>query len=448
VSSGPDDRAFGVTTTLTIERPRAAMERSDPTVERRRTTMRRTRPSWRIVLGLIAGLCGLVLPWVGLTLSPGLSAWHLSFALGAVPLVGRLTYGEVLAALVVAATVSAVRSGGKPTNTTRACGWALVATALVFVVATRVMGAEILFRLSSDNTETAIFHHQILEYHFAPPTSFLGFTPDATTSLVLDALRLGWYLTLVAGAMLAGRHVGPRRHGRTKLVALICVGVVLAWGFTTGLLAEAARSNGIALALAGRPLQAEHAFDHALLLNPQLRYDSALETELGQAQADLGQQSALSWFAKAASPPASADGVAQQLLDYSQALSTAPTNPVIQNGYASALADDMIGVQAPVDPSAVSKLDDMAFLSFTYGHWAYEVGDDSSTIAFMDRSIAETGNGELQSLAYTYLALSEQQLDHPAAFRQDIVKAVDLDTQNVNGLGREVAAGLYTPGNP
>jgi hypothetical protein len=126
----------------------------------------------------------------------------------------------------------------------------------------------------------------------------------------------------------------------------------------------------------------------------------------------------------------------------------APNNPVIENGYAIALSDDMIGVQAPLDPSAVSKLDDMAFLSFTYGHWAYEVGDDSSTIAFMDRSIAETGNGELQSLAYTYLALSEEQLDHPAAFRQDIVKAVDLDTQNVNGLGREVAAGLYTPGSP
>jgi hypothetical protein len=400
------------------------------------------------VLGLLAALCGLVLPWVGLTLSPNLSAWHLTFALGAVPLVGHLTYGEVLGALVIVATVSAVRSGGKPTNTTRTCGWALVATTLIFVVTTRVMGAEILFRLSTDATESTIFHRQILEYHFVPPTSFLGFTPDATSSLILDALRMGWYFTVVAGGLLAGRRVGPRRHRRATIAALIGVGVILAWGFTTGLLAEAARSNGIALQLAGRSVQAEHAFDHALSLNPQLRYDSALETELGQAQSDLGQQSALSWFAKAASPLANADGVAEQMLDYSQALSMAPTNPVIENGYAISLSNDMLGVQAPLDPSAVSKLDDMAFLSFTYGHWAYEVGDDSSTIAFMNRSIAETGNGELQSLAYTYLALSEEQLDHPATFRQDIVKAVDLDTQNVNGLGREVAAGLYTPGSP
>ena len=108
----------------------------------------------------------------------------------------------------------------------------------------------------------------------------------------------------------------------------------------------------------------------------------------------------------------------------------------------------MIGTQAPVDPSAVSTLDGMAFLSFTYGHFAYEVGDDSATITFMDRAVARSKNSELLSLAYTYLALSEQRLGHLVAFRRDIVKAVALDTQNVNGLGREVAAGLYTPGAP
>src|ERR1700722_16377608 len=256
VSLGPDDRAFSVTGALTIERPSETIERTQSTLERRRPRTRRPRPSWRIVLGLLAALCGLVLPWVGFTLSPNLSAWHLSFALGAVPLVGHLTYGEVLAALVVVATVSAVRSGGKPTNTTRTCGWALLATTLIFVVTTRIMGAEILFRLSTDTTESTIFHHQILEYHFSPPTSFLGFTPDATTSLVLDALRIGWYLPGVAG----GRG-GPRRHRRAKLAALIGIGVILAWGFTTGFLAEAARSDGIALQLAGRSVRAEHAFD-------------------------------------------------------------------------------------------------------------------------------------------------------------------------------------------
>ena len=108
----------------------------------------------------------------------------------------------------------------------------------------------------------------------------------------------------------------------------------------------------------------------------------------------------------------------------------------------------MIGTQAPVDPSAVSSLDGMGFLSFTYGHFAYEAGDDSATITFMDRAVARSKNSELLSMAYTYLALSQERLGNFIAFRRDIVEAVALDTQNVNGLGREVAAGLYTPSAP
>ena len=88
------------------------------------------------------------------------------------------------------------------------------------------------------------------------------------------------------------------------------------------------------------------------------------------------------------------------------------------------------------------------FSAFTYGHYAYVVGDSSTAIAYLQRSMSESGNGELQSIALTYMALSEQRLGDPAAFRQDIVRAVDLDTQEINGLGREVAAGLYTPGPP
>ena len=162
------------------------MERSQPTLERRRPTTRRPRPSWRIVLGLLAALCGLVLPWVGLTLSPSLSAWHLTFALGAMPLVGHLTYGEVLAALVIVAhgLGRPLRREADEHHSNLRVGPR--GTRLIFVVTTRVMGAEILFRLSTDTHRLDIVDRQILEYHFVPPTSFLGFTPDATTSLVLE----------------------------------------------------------------------------------------------------------------------------------------------------------------------------------------------------------------------------------------------------------------------
>ena len=126
----------------------------------------------------------------------------------------------------------------------------------------------------------------------------------------------------------------------------------------------------------------------------------------------------------------------------------APRNPVIKNGFAVALADDMIGTQVPIDPRAVSMLSGTAFLSFTYGHFAYEAGDDAADIHFMQQTAAKTKNSELLSLAFTYLGLSEERLGHLSAFRRDIVNTVDLDTQDVNATGREVAAGLYTPGPP
>jgi tetratricopeptide (TPR) repeat protein len=324
----------------------------------------------------------------------------------------------------------------------------MLATALLFVVTTRIMGAETLFRLSSDTAQSTIVGRQILQYHFLPPTSYLGFTPDATTSMILSALRIGWYAAAVSGGLLAGRRVAPMRQPRRMITAVAAIATVLAFGFASGLMAEAAESDGVAAVQSGHSMLAEHDFERALTLNPQLRDDSQLEMQLGQAEGDQGQATALSWFAKTASPPVDSAGIAQQVLDYSEASSLAPGNLVIRNSFAVALADDMIGTQSPVDPSAVSMLDEMPFLSFTYGHFAYEVGDDSATIQYMDRVLTTNRNGELQSLAYTYLALSEQRLGHLDAFRRDIVKAVALDTQNVNGLGREVAAGLYTPGPP
>jgi hypothetical protein len=414
----------------------------------RAETVERSRPSWRVIVGLSAALGGLVLPWLGLNMSPSLSAWHLTLALGAVPLVGHVTYGEVLATLLVTASVSTWRAHGQPTNTTRACGWAILTTAVLFVLTTRVMGADILFRLSNDTAQTQVVDRQILEYHFALPTSFFGFSPDATTRMVLNALRIGWLLTVAAGATLAGRRVSLPRHRRVKVGLVVGLCVVVACGFASGLLADAAKSDGIALVRAGQAVEAEHEFARALSLNPQLYEDSSLETELGVAQGDTGQQSALAWFADASSPPVTTDGIAKQMFDYTQALSMDPTNQVIRDGFAIAAANDMLGADVPVDLSAAPKLDGMAFMAFTYGHFAYEVGDDSRTVTFMNSTLAESSNGELRSLAYTYLALAEQALGHPAAYRNDIVEAVKLDTQNVNGLGREIAAGLYTPGAP
>jgi len=157
---------------------------------------------------------------------------------------------------------------------------------------------------------------------------------------------------------------------------------------------------------------------------------------------------ALTWLAAAENPPPTTNALYQQIFDFSQALAAAPDNPLVRSDFAVSLADDMNSTGAPLAPGSVSKLDGLPFLSFTSGHYAFEAGDESSAIAYLDQTVADTGNGELLSAAYTYLALSEQRLGATYEFREDIVKAVDLDSQDINALAREIAAGLLTPGTP
>jgi hypothetical protein len=367
--------------------------------------------------------------------------------LGAVPVLGHVSYGDVLLPIVAVVALSFVRSRGRPTNVTRACGWAMIVIPVIFVVTTRIMGGELLFRLSNDLAQTQIVDRQ-LGYRFAPSPGFLGFTPDSTTMMVLNSLQVGWFLTVLAGALMAGRFVRPLRHRRTYVVALVAIGLLLVWGFTSGLLAQAAKSDGVAAEQVGHPVLAEHDFERALSLNPGLRYDNQLEIELGHAQADQAEVNALTWLAAAESPPPTTIALNQQIFDFSQALASAPDNLVVRSDFAVSLADDMNSTSTPLAPGSVSRLDSLPFLSFTSGHYAYEAGDESSAIAYLNQTVADTSNGELLSAAYTYLALSEQRLGDPHQFRQDIVKAVDLDTQDINALAREVAAGLLTPGTP
>jgi len=439
-------------TVPTLERTDVALEMTDvtPLLNRAptRSAGRRRLPFWwRTTFGLVLAASSLVIPWVGLSLSPDLTAFDTKLAFAGVPVVGHFNYGEILLPVFAAVVVSLVRSRGRPTNVTRACGWAMILISLIFVVTTRIMGGELLFRLSNDLAQTQIVDRQ-LGYRFAPPPSYLGFTPDSTTMMVLNNLQVGWYLTVLAGVSMAGRSVRPLRHRRASVIALIAIGVLLVSGFTCGMLAQAAKSEGVAAEQAAHPVLAERDFERALSLNPELRYDNRLEIELGHAQADQGEVNALTWLAAAKSPPPTTLALTMQLFDFSEALAAAPDNPVIRSDFAVSLADDMNSTGAPLAPGSVSSLDSLPFLSFTSGHYAFEAGDESSAIAYLHKTVADTTNGGLLSAAYTYLALSEQRLGDPYEFRQDIVKAVALDTQNINALAREVAAGLLTPGNP
>ena len=104
----------------------------------------------RTSIGFVAAVGVLALPWLGRAISPSFSAWNLTLSLGAVPLVGHLSYGLVLAALTGCAFVSFARAGWQRTVVTRAVGWSYLLLALFFVVSTRLSGEATLFALQSD----------------------------------------------------------------------------------------------------------------------------------------------------------------------------------------------------------------------------------------------------------------------------------------------------------
>ena len=170
----------------------------------------RTAVAVRTTLAFLLVAAALALPWLGLTLSPSLSAWHLTFSLAAVPLVQHLSYGVLIAVLGLCAVVSFGRAGGRPTPLTRMVGWAYIALPLVFVVTTRLVGTSTMFTLQSDNSQAQVINSQFLtNSSLGAPSQFLGVNFDNRTLLLLYGLRLGWYLLLAAGIILAGRVSRP-----------------------------------------------------------------------------------------------------------------------------------------------------------------------------------------------------------------------------------------------
>ena len=252
---------------------------------------------------MAAGLV-LVLPWLGLTLSPSLSAWHLTFSLGAVPLLHHISYGIVLAALSVGAVVSFIRAGWRVTRVTRAVGWAYLALALVFLVTTRLADTATMFGLQSDASQSAIINIQFLsKYVTTAPTQFLGVSFDTKTLILLYGLRMGWYLLVVAGVALGreGRTadhppaVAGRRGGRCRCRRR-------RRGPGAHRAGPERHGQGIQAVATGRPGPGRSCRSAPCGLDPEIAYDPGLQQALGQAQPQQGRTTALADYAEAVRP--------------------------------------------------------------------------------------------------------------------------------------------------
>jgi hypothetical protein len=408
----------------------------------------------RFAIGIVAAAGALVLPWVGLTLTPSLRAWNLTFSLGAVPLLHHLSYGSVVAFLTACAVVSFVRAGGRTTLVTHAVGWAYLALSLTFVFTTRLVGIGTMFKLEGDVNQTAIINSQFLTNSSTPaPTQFLGISFDGKTLVLLYGLRLGWYLLLVAGMFLAGRFGRP--SGRAQWVAYSLSGLavlVVAAGLVLGSMAQSDMDNGIQAVATGHPAAGQDLISSALRLNPETAYDPGLEQALGQAEADQGRTNGLTEFAQAVRPVGKDLTLLEQARLFGQAISAlpvgSPASLVVQTQVVSFLSNATISVKNPnVLALAHGELGAPA-VSFSVGRYDYEAGASSLAISLLQRAYAETDNSEVKSLALTYIALAWQRLGNESAFRTNIVAAVKADSLNENVFAREISAGLYVPGTP
>jgi hypothetical protein len=408
----------------------------------------------RTGLGLVLAAGSLAVPWLGLTLSPSPSAWHLTLSLAAVPLLHHLSYGFVVAVLTLCATISFVRSKGRVTVVTRGVGWSLFALSLLFVVTTRLVGAATMFTLQSDARQTQVINSQFLtNNNIPPPSQFLGINFDNKTLLLLFGLRLGWYLLPASGLLLAGRIGRPVTRAQRVAVTLSALAVVtVAVGLWQGAVAQSDLDNGVQAVATGRPDLARQDIAAALLLNPDTAYDPSLQQALGQAEANQGLQSGLADYAEAVRPVGKDLTLQEEARLFGKAIAALPADTpagvVVRSDVAVFLGNATITSGNPTLLTLVTRDLGAPTVSFTVGRYYYEAGADSLAIGMLERADASTSNSEVRSLALTYIALAWLRQGNESKFRANIVAAVRADSLNENVYAREISAGLYVPGTP
>ncbi len=228
--------------------------------------------------------------------------------------------------------------------------------------------------------------------------------------------------------------------------------VVVLVGLLLGSLSQSDMDKGIQAVATGQYAAGQSLLSSAQRLNPQVAYDTGFEQALGQAQADQGELSGLADFAQAERPVGKDLTLLEQAQLFGEAISSLPPGSaaaaVVQANVVSFLANATISVKNPNLLTLVKSQLSSPAVSFSVGRYDYEAGASSLAITMLERADADTDNSEVKSLALTYIALAWQRLGNEAAFRTNIVAAVEADTLNENVYAREISTGLYVPGTP
>jgi len=381
---------------------------------------------------------------------PSLRAVDLSPGLARLQFPSVISYGAILAIVLVVAVVSIIRAGWRPTVTSGRCGWVLLGLAVLFTVSTLLCDGHVQWLLQSDNDQLQVFYSQIPSTSvLSPPRNYLGANLNTATTNFLNDLAGGMFFLVASGVLFV---VGaPRRGGRVRLLPGICVGVVAAVivvGLGTGWIAQNEKVAGIEAESLGNSASAASHLHTAMRWDPSLRYDPELVAALGQAEADQGETGPLASLAQANRPSTQYSVLLPSILLDERALEADPRNQLI----AQSLADLLAYLSATKHRPAIvpTKLPEANYpaLTYTLAHYSYDTGDYQTAVRMMRQALAESHNTEFDSYALTYIALSEQASGQEVAYRRDIVAAVNADKQVANGLARDIASGQYLPSRP
>jgi hypothetical protein len=397
--------------------------------------------------GLLLMILGLVLPWFAIPLQADQSAWSLPVALAGTPSISWVSYGAVLAVCLVIGVLAITRSRGRPCAATAAVGAAVLVVSLTFLVAAGTADWPLLQRLQDQVAQqTAIFRQFGYVVPGEQPRLMLLTPVTGTWSLVGGALRLGWFTTAVGGLMLLGSGApslaGWVRRSRRRgvllpVLALLLLAGVLGRGVVAGYLAE----QGADDEEAGNYKAASTSLTAAREFNPLLASSTAYDLTLGQVLlADGGRGQPLALLADAATRGAGGD-VQGRVSELRQAVALDPANPVLQQQLDQ--ASQVLGLRIQ-DAGPLQKLSDPTVADvYTEGRIQYALADYQAALARFRQVLTMTGDGNVTSSAFTYIALSELKLGQGDQARRDLLRAVSVDTSYNNTLARSLLVGLY-----
>ena len=400
-------------------------------------------------------LVGLALPWLGVPLESQLHATALPVVAGPVPVVAAISYGAVVACLVVAALVGLALCRGRAGTLTCVAGLGIVAMAILFVVYSSLGDAELTARLTRQQAEMdAMSSHFGYPIGRGGPTSLLFIPLSGGWLIVSDALRPGWLATLCGGVLLAlagGRAAlrWARAHRWPSAGALSVAATALLATVAPCVAANLLVDSGIAATGSGDYATAASRLRLAARLNPRISVRPDVQLALGGAALAQGDQSSSLALLAQAQVLVSDHAEATAATVLRQAHDVAPTDTVIVDELAQ-VARDLIWSHA--DPRAMIQLlqqpyGDRPANHYAMGRYLYLHGDFATAVQEMDHVLQQTAEPNVESSALTYVALSEYREGDASDARAHILQAVAIDGEYNNDLARALATGLYTFGD-